>query len=113
MAPAQTYTNLSGHPITLDDGTVVAVGEDVDAGLLAGPLAKAEIESGRLVPLATEETTRQSDVDFAERHRPPDYAAMSVDELRAELESRNLLTDGKKSELVARLQDSDGPGGEA
>jgi hypothetical protein len=38
---------------------------------------------------------------------PTEYAKLTVDELKAELEKRGLPKSGKKDELIARLEDDD------
>lgn len=69
MEPAQggKYKNISGHPITLDDGTVVAAGDFVKADQLKGAIAKSEIESGHLIqserPSQSQQTRKGNQAD--------------------------------------------------
>lgn len=48
------YTNMMGHPIDIDDGTVLGAGETVEIDT-RGPLAKAHIEAGHLLKPQTKE----------------------------------------------------------
>lgn len=48
--------------------------------------------------------------ELVEEEEYEDYGAWNNDELRAELVSRKLSVDGKKAEMVKRLEDSDAAG---
>lgn len=45
------FKNTSSHPITLDDGATVGVGEVASINDTSGPMLKESIESGHLVML--------------------------------------------------------------
>jgi len=92
---AETYKNTTGHPIDLDDGTVIAAGEIIENPDTRGPLAKNLIESGQLVRSSSVPTGAAADSRRKARDRREQEAMEAgpteapLPSERAEIEEEN------------------------
>lgn len=97
--------------ITVHGGATNAHGADVSpADDVSQPQVVAEDDLGRPTPdedtaVETPEPVVEDEPDADEA---PDYEGMTLAELRAEAESRNLPAYGTKAQISERLRESDG-----
>ncbi|MBO3751538.1 SAP domain-containing protein [Streptosporangiaceae bacterium NEAU-GS5] len=81
--------------------------EPTHASDIAGPDAEqAEVPAARRIDEIMPPLNLAHDLE-PEEAEEPDYASMTVEQLRAELDGRGLTKSGTKAELVARLEADD------
>lgn len=90
---------------TVDLADVKSMDDDEFNGLLS--YAKQFDDPGTAERVAALEKARGGKSDDSDDADEEGYAAMTVDELKEELEERDLPVSGNKAELVARLDEDD------
>lgn len=103
MPDEPVWFNTTTHPIALDDGRTVGSGEFVPSDAdTSGQVFKEAVEAGHFIKGG--QVASETDVNYQKKRAFASWDEHSVPELKAALEERNLPSEGKKADLVDRLE---------